>query len=115
MKAWLVNEKDEFEAAVVFAETRGKAKVLARSTGACEDASFIDIEAHRIPHMDKYYTEGKKEMDWFTLKDRIALITECGFYCEDATKEKCEDCLAKDYCDYYKDYIDEEGASDENL
>ena len=112
MKAWLVCEKDEFGAAVVFAETRGKAKVLARSTGACEDASFLDIEAHRVPHMDKYYTEGKKEMDWFTLKDRIALITECGFYCEDATKEKCEDCLAIDYCDYYKDYIEEEGASD---
>lgn len=63
--------------------------------------------------MDKYYTEGKKEMDWFTLKDRIALITEYGFYCEDATKEKCEDCLAKDYCNYYKDYIAEEGVSDD--
>lgn len=29
MKAWLVREKDEFCATVVFAETRGKARALA--------------------------------------------------------------------------------------
>lgn len=34
MKAWLVREKDEFSATVVFAETRGKARALARATEA---------------------------------------------------------------------------------
>ena len=56
MKAWLVREKDEFAATVVFAETRGKARALAMSTEACEDANFTDIEVHRKSQMDKYYT-----------------------------------------------------------
>ena len=36
MKAWLVREKGEYCATVVFAETRGKAKVLAIQTEACD-------------------------------------------------------------------------------
>ena len=35
MKAWIVKEKDEFAATVVFAETRGKARMLAMLTDAC--------------------------------------------------------------------------------
>ena len=65
MKAWLARDKDEFCATVVFAETRGKAKVIAMHTKTCEDTDFIYIEVRREPQMDKYYTEGQKEMDWF--------------------------------------------------
>ena len=42
MKAWLVREKDEFCAEVVFAETRGKARALAKRADCCEDAKFTD-------------------------------------------------------------------------
>lgn len=45
MKAWLVREKGEFVAAVVFAETRGKAMALAKCTDCCEDVPFTSIEA----------------------------------------------------------------------
>ena len=51
MKAWLVREKDEFCAEVVFAETRGKARSLALSTDCCEDANFTDIEVRRMPEV----------------------------------------------------------------
>ena len=44
MKAWIVNPKYESGFAVVFAETRGKAKALALCTSSCEDANFCDIE-----------------------------------------------------------------------
>ena len=81
MKAWFVREKDEFLSAVVFAETRGKARALARCTDACEDSNFCDIEVRRLPQMDKYYKEGKLEMDWYNPNDRIALVKECGFQC----------------------------------
>lgn len=110
MKAWLVREKDEFCATVVFAETRGKARVMAMHTETCEDADFIDIEVHRKPQMDKYYTEEKKEMDWFNSKDRIALVKDCGFRCcDDAFEiEDCKYCPAKEYCDYYQDRKTEE-------
>lgn len=47
--------------------------------------------------MDKYYAEGKTEMDWSDPKDRIALVKECGFYCEEPIAEDCKDCPAKDF------------------
>ena len=54
MKAWLVKEKDEFCATVVFAETRGKARAMASHTETCEDADFCDILVYRRPALDKY-------------------------------------------------------------
>ena len=115
MKAWLVREKDEVCATVVFAETRGKARALAINTEACEDANFTDIEVRRNPQMDKYYTEGKEEMDWSNSKDRIALVKDCGFECDRDywEREDCDTCPAKDYCDRYKDCIAEESEDTE--
>ena len=109
MKAWLVRNKDEFCATVVFAETRGKAKSIAIHTETCEDTDFIDIEVRRKPQMDKYYIEGKKEMDWFNSKDRIALVKDCGFYCDKEywEKEDCEVCSAKECCDVSRERLRE--------
>lgn len=97
MKAWFVKETVNFGATVVFAETRDKAKSLALCTSCCKDAS--DIEVRRVPQMDKYYVEGKTEMEWSDPKDRIALVKECGFYCRHPIAEECKDCPAKDFCD----------------
>lgn len=110
MKAWLVREKEKFCSTVVFAETRGKAKVLALSTDCCEDARFIDIEVHREPRMDKYYVNGKKEMDWFNPKDRIALVKDCGFVCDVDywEPEDCKTCSAKQYCNTYQEMAGED-------
>ena len=94
-----VNEKYETASAVVFAETRGKAKALALCTSSCEDAKFLDIEVSRVPEMDKYYAEGKTEMDWSDPKDRVALVKECGFCCRHPIAEDCKDCSAKEFCD----------------
>ena len=113
MKAWIVKDKNEYCATVVFAETRGKARAAAMLTDTCEDVDFCDIEVRRRPQLDKYYVEGKREMDWFNAKDRIALVRECGFYCGDEYLERadCEVCPAKLYCDSYQDYLtDKEGA-----
>lgn len=106
MKAWLVKEKDGECATVVFAETRGKARALAMATDACEDADFCDIEVRREPSIDKYYKEGKKEMDWENPKDRVALVKDCGFSCADAEPYWCDDCPAKKFCDTYFEYLD---------
>ena len=107
MKAWLVRERDEFCATVVFAETRGKARSLAMHTEACEDASFLDIEVYRKPDLDKYYVDGKKELDWFKFEDRIALVKDGGFYCDKDywEPEDCENCPAKEWCDLHKDEV----------
>lgn len=115
MKAWLVREKDEFSATVVFAETRGKARALARCTDACEDADFCDIEVRRKPQLDKYYREGKKEMDWDNPKDRIALVKDADFVCDwDLWEfEDCKVCPAKQYCGQYQDYLTEKDGDTE--
>ena len=106
MKAWVVRKKEGFCATVVFAETRGKARALALSTDACEDAEFCDIEVRREPQLDKYYVEGKKEMEWENPKDRITLVKECGFTCE-YTDWYCEDCPANEYCEQYQIELEE--------
>lgn len=114
MKAWLVRPKDEFYATVVFAETRGKARSIAMHTETCEDVDFTDIEVHRKPQIDKYYVDGKKEMDWFNSKDRIALVKDGGFVCSrDYWEfEDCDNCPATKYCDMYKDYQTEKGGAE---
>ena len=113
MKAWTVKAKDEVYTAVVFAETRGKARVLARYTDACEDADFCDIEVRRAPSIDKYYKEGKTEMSWDNSEDRVALVKELGFCCEEVDLCVCEYCPAKQFCDRYKDELkDTEESND---
>jgi hypothetical protein len=110
MKAWLAKDTNECRATVVFAETRGKARALAMCTDACEDVDFVDIEVCRKPQMDKYYTEGKMEMDWNNSKDRIALVKDCDFVCdyEYWEREDCDTCPAKEYCDRYQECLEEE-------
>ena len=109
MKAWRVNKKDDFYSTIVFAETRGKAKSMALATDCCEYADFCDIEVRREKELDKYYRDGKIEMDWENPLDRIALVKECGFYCDPDyfDFEDCSVCSAKEYCDYYKDRLEE--------
>ena len=109
MKAWLVSTEYDFYALVIFAETRGKARYIALHTDEFEDNKFCDIEARRVPHMDKYYKEGKRFMDWENPKERIALVKELSFHCEYIELYECETCPAKKYCDTYKELITEEG------
>ena len=107
IKAWLVRERDEFLATVVFAETRGKAKSIALTTETCEDCDFCNIEVHRVQRMDKYYKPGKTEMDWCDPIDRLALVKECGFTCDYdyRCESECQECSAREICD---DYLSEE-------
>lgn len=98
MKAWFAKETVNFRATVVFAETRDKAKSIALCTSCCKDANICDIEVRRVPQMDKYYVEGKTEMDWSDSKDRVALVKECGFCCRHPIAEDCKGCSAKEFC-----------------
>jgi len=107
MKAWLVKEKGEFPATIVFAETRGRARSIAMTTDACDGVDFCNIEVRRQPQLDKYYKDGKEEMDWYDDNDRIALVKEAGFTCQDIDFDLCEDCPAKEFCDLYLDEMNE--------
>ena len=110
MKAWIVDDPIEAaSAAVVFAETRGQAKVLAQSTDACEDMAFTDIRAVRAQELDQFY-RGKPEMDWFDPDDRKAMVQYGGFHCSpevDVYKEKCEACPAHEWCGVFRNMMED--------
>ena len=113
MKAWLVRNEIDACATVVFAETRGKARALALHTDTCEDLDFCEISVTRLPKADKYYKEGKWELDWFNQKERVIFVKELGFNCNDVDLYVCEGCSAKEYCDAYKDEKAWENEEDE--
>lgn len=102
MKAWKVWDNWGEGSTVVFAETRGKAHALARSTDCCEDSEWNDIHVRRFPEMDKMWKPGKWEMDWYDPEDRTALV-KCGWSCLEPEYEDCEHCPAKEWCCQYED------------
>ena len=108
-KAWLVGSKHEQCSTIVFAETRGRARAMALHTECCEDSDWLDIDVYRRPALDKYYVDGKRELDWFVAEDRIALVKDGGFYCDiDYWEiEDCENCPAREYCKVSEERIKE--------
>lgn len=108
MKAFVVYDKwrDELYATVVFAENRNQARYIALSTDTCDGGAYCDIVAHRLPIADLQY-KGRTEMDWLDPEDRLFLVKECDFRCIDPEFDKCESCIAKEYCGEYE-YLAEE-------
>ena len=95
---------------VIFAETAGKARYIAiMSDTIGEDLTFKDIYVRRVPALDGAY-RGRKEMDWYDPEDRLAMVKIAGFYCDEDgfDPDLCEKCSAKDFCDRYNDYLEEE-------
>lgn len=110
MKAWFVMDLncDEGYATVVFAESRGMAKVTAMSTDACIDADYVKIRATRIRELDPFY-RGKSEMDWYDPEERRALVQYAGMRCIEVEIGECRTCPASDLCDTYQDWRAENG------
>lgn len=104
MKAYCVTDlgRDEMFSTIVFADDRGRARMLATHTDACEDAEFVNIRAVRKPQLDKYY-RGNFEMDWNNDEDRIAMVRECNFECSyEIDDPECEWCAASQWCGRYE-------------
>lgn len=105
MKAWLISKNDMEGCEVVFAETRGKVKSVALRTDTFSECDFCDLEVSRVRNIDKYYTDGKRRMDWDNQKDRLVLVKDYDFSCiDECFGEFCEDCLSKEYCSKYNNY-----------
>lgn len=107
LKAYVVRDKDYYRdfATVVFARNRNEARSLAMKTDACEDLSYLEIEAKRKPALDNSY-RGRWEMDWNDPQDRIDCVKLAGMYCSYETDPKCGSCPARDWCERYKDDIE---------
>lgn len=86
---------------IVFADSRNEAKVLALSTDTCEDASYTDIRAQRLPEADCLY-KGLAEIDWYDEDTRLALVRDFGWSCFEPSWE-CDGCPAKQHCSWHEE------------
>lgn len=101
VKAWTVRDKEKYNATVIFAETSEKAKSLAFELGYFEDIDFRRIQVIRSPEMDKYYKDGKIEMNWLYQNDRTAMVKDANFTCEHIEMSECKTCQAKQFCNKF--------------
>ena len=119
MKAYRVYDREFYEpyVMIVFAESRGKAISYALGTDEFPryDFDYTQLAATRAKWADKYY-KGKREMDWDNAEDRIAMVKDGGFICsEDGfDPDDCERCYAKDLCEKYEEYLEEEQEGEDD-
>ena len=107
MKAYKVFDRKGYSpySIIVFAETRGKA--ISSAIGTDEypkyEWDYTQLKAVREPALDKYY-RGRIFMDWDNMEDRVAMVKEAGYQCEDeyADIDDCKNCEAKEYCEEYE-------------
>ena len=107
MKAWIVRDLPNCEfCAIVFAETRGKAIAYCASyDDVIGEVAFTNVEARRAKAFDGYY-RGNLQMDWYDDADRIAMVRDAGFQCNDECFDpaECDGCSAKEWCGQYESY-----------
>ena len=112
MKAYAVIDKDGYPpySEVVFAETRAKAIYTAMhdTDFSLDGCDYIDLRARRRPVLDKYY-HGRSAMDWNNEGDRLAMVRDAGYVCDDDSfdPDECARCVGKDYCSKYEEYQEE--------
>lgn len=92
MKAWGCMDYNAECGVIVFAETRGKARSIAKGCAGLEDSEWCDIEVRRIKSLDGERTEAG-DLDWH--KDE-RLYYEAGWYAEDGARS-CDCCGLYEY------------------
>lgn len=118
MKAYRVYDRTGYSwySVIVFAETNGKAKALALGTDTfpSSDWDYTELSARRVPSLDKYY-HGAWEMDWYNDDDRLALVKEAGYQCDEDSfdPDDCERCVGKDWCSKYGEYLEEKAEGED--
>ena len=100
IKAYRVDTDDGYSK-VIFAESRGKAKVIAMHSDFFEDMNFLEIKPYRVLQFDKCY-RGLPEMDWEDKYDRIALVVD-GWTCHEDIECQPNTCPVKQLCRRYAD------------
>ncbi len=108
MKAWRVEDRlGGGCSTVVFAETRGAAKMAAKATDFGKNLDWTDIRVTRAPKLDGEY-RGRQEMEWYDDQDRIALV-KAGFHCGEVWPDECKVCVGRKECEAYAEYTRENG------
>lgn len=79
MKAWLVEDVNEEQVAIVFAKTRNKAKYLATQYDeGLQDYGYDEVRAIRMSQLDKYAGDKPYVMDFDIDEDRLIMVRDAG-------------------------------------
>lgn len=108
IKAWIVHDPEYEHSAVVFAETRGKAKqICVLHEDLIGEVEFLDVEIRRLKKADKFY-RGNPYMDWYDTEEQLNMIKELGFACvyDSFDPDECKRCDAKEYCWRYQEWLE---------
>jgi len=100
MKAWTVDDGGygDYGTAIVFAETRGKAKALCYHSDTFEDVEWNYLRVRRFPKYDQYY-DGRAWVDfWKDEEHRVRLVRDFGWSCVEPIDSECKECPAKRWC-----------------
>jgi hypothetical protein len=106
-KAYAVIENSSGIYGIVFAESASKAKYVAFNC-YIEDLCYNDVyysfkefvcscSVKRCKDADEQY-RGHSLMDWFDPLDRLYLVREQGWCCNEETDIDCENCIALEFC-----------------
>ena len=103
MKAWKVSDNNgDYGTEIVFAETRGKARAACLHDDTFEDCEWTELRVTRFKEYDEYY-DGRLKVDfWLDEEHRIRLVRDFGWSCIDPYDDCCEECTAKQWCDYWE-------------
>ena len=113
-KAWECYDEDNYYVEVVFADTRGKAKSYLKDMDAFDNMDtfawfdFCELRPSRAKSLDYLNYPDGYVMNWFKDEDRIAMVRHLGVKCDDAYREDCEVCCAKEWCSKYEEYQEED-------
>jgi hypothetical protein len=87
MKAWSCMDYGVGCGVIVLAETRGKARALARA-GGLDGSEWVDVSVTRLPELDGI-REVAGALDW-QADERV--YWEAGWWCEDPGCASCDTC-----------------------
>lgn len=114
LKCYCVEDKNSGSDIFVFAETASKARYIAFN---CHHDYFDyeynwfneflrNVSVNRCKRADSQY-HGSCVMDWQDPDDRVFLVKEFGWRCEDELGDlECKDCPAKEDCIRYEDWVE---------
>ena len=106
-KAWQCSDEEWCRTEVVFAETRGKAKTYFKNIDTFDWFDFCELKPYRVKNLDYLNHPDGYVMDWCKDEDRLPMVRDAGFCCNEVNRELCEKCCAKEWCSEYEEYDEE--------
>lgn len=111
-KAWSFYEEEESIIEVVFADTRGKARMYLKELDTFDNYRYIEISPRREKALDYLNHPDGYVMSFLREEDKIALVKNIGVHCFDPDKNECKECCAMEWCSKYEEF-EEEDEEDE--